>query len=71
MIYISIVGLNSAECFDVHTGEWKMISPMSTRRSSVGVGVLNSRCSSNTGSLQELQECINYTYKDLHTVAVI
>ena len=36
-----IVGLNSAECFDVRCGEWRMIAPMSTRRSSVGVGVLN------------------------------
>ncbi|WAQ96164.1 KELC-like protein, partial [Mya arenaria] len=33
--------LNTAECFDVHSGEWRLISPLSTRRSSVGVGVLN------------------------------
>lgn len=36
-----VSGLNSAECFDVRCGEWRMIAPMSTRRSSVGVGVLN------------------------------
>lgn len=36
-------GLNSAECFDVRNGEWRMIAPMSTRRSSVGVGVLNGK----------------------------
>lgn len=34
-------GLNSAEVFDCSTQEWRMISSMSTRRSSVGVGVLN------------------------------
>ena len=34
-------GLNTAECFDVRAGEWRMIAAMSTRRSSVGVGVLN------------------------------
>lgn len=34
-------GLNSAEVFDCSTQEWRMISCMSTRRSSVGVGVLN------------------------------
>lgn len=34
-------GLNSAEVFDCSTQEWRMISNMSTRRSSVGVGVLN------------------------------
>jgi len=36
-------GLNTAECFDVRAGEWRMIAAMSTRRSSVGVGVLNGR----------------------------
>lgn len=34
-------GLNSAEMYDPHTHEWRMIAPMSTRRSSVGVGVVN------------------------------
>lgn len=34
-------GLNSAECYNIRTEEWKIIAPMSTRRSSVGVGVLN------------------------------
>lgn len=34
-------GLNSAEVFDCNTQEWRMVSNMSTRRSSVGVGVLN------------------------------
>ena len=33
-------GLNTAECLDVQTGEWHMIAAMSTRRSSVGVGVV-------------------------------
>lgn len=34
-------GLNSAEMYDPRTREWRMIAPMSTRRSSVGVGVVN------------------------------
>lgn len=34
-------GLNSAEMYDPKTFEWRMIAPMSTRRSSVGVGVVN------------------------------
>ena len=34
-------GLNTAEVFDPRVGEWKMIEPMSVRRSSVGVGVVN------------------------------
>lgn len=33
-------GLNSAEMYDPKTREWRMISSMSTRRSSVGVGVV-------------------------------
>lgn len=37
-------GLNSAECYDIRAEEWKTIAPMSTRRSSVGVGVLNGGC---------------------------
>lgn len=35
-------GLNSAEMFDPRSHEWRIIAPMSTRRSSVGVGVVNS-----------------------------
>lgn len=38
-----VVGLDTAECYDVRCGEWRMISPMSTRRSSVGVGVVNGK----------------------------
>lgn len=34
-------GLNSAEMYDSKTYEWRMIAPMSTRRSSVGVGVVS------------------------------
>ena len=34
-------GLNSAEMYDPRSHEWRMIAPMSTRRSSVGVGVVN------------------------------
>jgi len=33
-------GLNSAEVYDVRTREWRSIARMSTRRSSVGVGVV-------------------------------
>lgn len=33
-------GLNSAEVYDSKAYEWRMIAPMSTRRSSVGVGVV-------------------------------
>lgn len=38
---VSVAGLDTAECYDVRCGEWRIISPMSTRRSSVGVGVVN------------------------------
>ena len=34
-------GLKTAEKYDQLTQEWQSISPMSTRRSSVGVGVMN------------------------------
>lgn len=34
-------GLNSAEVYDSKAYEWRMIAPMSTRRSSVGVGVVS------------------------------
>ncbi|OXA37050.1 Ring canal kelch [Folsomia candida] len=34
-------GLNTAELFDPVRGDWQTISSLSTRRSSVGVGVLN------------------------------
>lgn len=34
-------GLMSAEKFDPATQEWRAIASMNTRRSSVGVGVLN------------------------------
>lgn len=39
----SFPGLDSAEYFDPRTGEWKTISCMSVRRSSVGVGVVGSK----------------------------
>jgi len=39
--YIICLGLDTAECYDIRTGEWRTISNMSTRRSSVGVGVVN------------------------------
>lgn len=34
-------GLNTAEMYDPKTKEWRPIASMSTRRSSVGVGVVN------------------------------
>lgn len=37
---LASTGLDSAEYFDVRTGQWKTVSNMSTRRSSVGVGVV-------------------------------
>ena len=40
-------GLNSAECYDPRSNSWKMVSPMSTRRSSVGVGVVNGKQGGN------------------------
>lgn len=40
---ILIPGLDTAECFEVRTGEWRMIASMSTRRSSVGVGVVSGK----------------------------
>lgn len=42
-VFSCVVGLDTAECYDVRCGEWRMISPMSTRRSSVGVGVVNGK----------------------------
>ena len=39
-----VTGLNSAECYDPRTNAWKMVASMSTRRSSVGVGVLGGEC---------------------------
>ena len=38
--YSPSTGLNSAEVYCIQSNEWRMIAPMSTRRSSVGVGVL-------------------------------
>lgn len=34
------VGLSTIEAYDPKIGEWRMLASMSTRRSSVGVGVL-------------------------------
>jgi len=36
-------GLNSVECYDPRSNEWRMVASMSTRRSSVGVGVVNGK----------------------------
>nr|7ON8_A Chain A, SAKe6AR [synthetic construct] len=33
--------LNSVECYDPETNEWSLVAPMNTRRSGVGVAVLN------------------------------
>ena len=33
-------GLNSAEVYDPRVNEWRLVASMSTRRSSVGVGVV-------------------------------
>ena len=45
-LFLFALGLNTAECLDVQTGEWRMIAAMSTRRSSVGVGVVRGRLES-------------------------
>lgn len=39
-------GLSTVEAYNAKTDEWFHVLPMSTRRSSVGVGVVNGDCSS-------------------------
>jgi len=53
-------GLNSAEMFDPHgKNEWINIAPMSTRRSSVGVGVVNSRLFAVGGYDGQSRNCLS------------
>ena len=42
-IFLLSSGLDTAEYFDVKAGHWKAMSSMSTRRSSVGVGVVGGK----------------------------
>ncbi len=39
-------GLNTVECYNPRVNEWRLVAPMSTRRSSVGVGVVACKYSS-------------------------
>ena len=38
-----LLGLNTAEVLDPRINEWRAITPMATRRSSVGVAVLGGK----------------------------
>jgi len=40
-VFLLFTGLNTAEKYDPSNQEWRAIAAMSTRRSSVGVGVLH------------------------------
>lgn len=53
------IGLNSAETYDPKTDTWTMIAEMSTRRSSVGVGVLNSVVYAVGGYDGSCRQCLN------------
>ena len=46
-IYLPLTGLNSVECYDPSIDEWRTISNMSSRRSSVGVGVVKGETQSS------------------------
>ena len=43
MYVVFMIGLNSMECYDPRINEWRFVASMSTRRSSVGVGVVGGK----------------------------
>lgn len=42
-VCMPLTGLNSVESYDPRTNEWRLVASMSTRRSSVGVGVVGGK----------------------------
>lgn len=50
---IFLKGLISAEVFNPKTGTWRMIESMSSRRSSVGVGVVSNELYAVGGNIYE------------------
>jgi Kelch motif len=53
-------GLNSAEYYDPQTNEWHLVQSMSTRRSSVGVGVIAGECSPEMESFIETIDNVKF-----------
>lgn len=53
------IGLSSAERYDPKTDTWTMIESMSTRRSSVGVGVLCNQIYAVGGYDGSCRQCLN------------
>lgn len=58
MLFIQI-GLESAEVYDPKTNLWNMIAAMSTRRSSVGVGVVYNQLYAVGGYDGSCRQCLN------------
>lgn len=52
-------GLSSAEYYDPKTDKWTFIESMSTRRSSVGVGVINNQLYAVGGYDGSTRQCLN------------
>jgi len=57
---IFAAGLNSAEYYDPRSNEWHLVACMSTRRSSVGVGVV-------AGTYQSVCGCVCFEVCELFT----
>lgn len=41
LVFVSLSGLSTVEAYSYKTNEWMYVGAMNTRRSSVGVGVVN------------------------------
>lgn len=54
-----MIGLSSAEVYDHKTNLWNLIENMSTRRSSVGVGVVNNELYAVGGYDGSCRQCLN------------
>lgn len=55
----SLTGLSSAEVYDPKTNTWTLIESMSTRRSSVGVGVVHGELYAVGGYDGSCRECLS------------
>ena len=53
------LGLATAEVFEPRLGEWRLIAPMSTRRSSVGVGVVGGQLYAVGGYDGASRQCLS------------
>lgn len=58
-IFRFILGLSSAEVYDPKSNSWTLIESMSTRRSSVGVGVVHSELYAVGGYDGSCRECLS------------